>query len=247
MPAVPHESDDRGAGLLMSPVRRAIVDVLARHVPEVDAPRGMTAAQLAQALELHVTTVRFHLDQLVSAGILEAGFSRAFGVGRPRKLYSVAAGSFDDSRDHDSLRLLTQLLADAFGNGALTPAEAGEAWAREHVRRVEEPPASTPGEWLGKVGRMVDVLQEWGYTPELSTTDGGRTARVDLHHCPFLELAETNPAVVCGVHRGLIRGALQQLGEDDAQVSLEPFVGPRLCQAHVTTRTPFRTRNRRTE
>lgn len=239
------EPDDRGAGLLMSPVRRAIVDALSDHAPGPDEPRGLTAAQLAEALDLHVTTVRFHLDQLVAAGLVEAEFTKAFGVGRPRKVYSVAPGSFADAREHDALKMLSRLLADAFGDPGTTPEQAGEAWARDHVPPVHGPAASTPGEWLGKVGRMVDVLQDWGYTPDLTTSDGGRTARVDLHHCPFLELAESNPAVVCGVHRGLIRGALRQLGEEDAGVSLEPFVGPRLCQAHVTTRTPFRSPPRR--
>ena len=60
---------------------------------------------------------------------------------------------------------------------------------------------------------MIDVLQEWGYTPELRTSEGGRVAEVTLAHCPFLELARANPAVVCGIHRGLIAGSLAQLGE----------------------------------
>ena len=47
--------------------------------------------------------------------------------------------------------------------------------------------------------------------------------------------------MVCGIHRGLIAGAMQQFGESDTQVSLEPFVQPQLCLAHVTTHTPFTT------
>lgn len=235
-----------GAALLASPVRRAIVDHLEHHRVESPAdrtrPPGLTAAELAGVLELHVTTVRFHVDQLVAAGILQAEFSRSFGVGRPRKVYSVAPGSFGGSGDEHGLKLLTGLLAEAFGDGG-SPAEAGEAWARRHVPTSDAPAASTPGEWLGKVGQVIDVLHEWGYRPDLTTTDQGRTARVDLHNCPFLDLAQTHPAVVCGVHRGLIRGALNQLGEPEAHVSLEPFVEPLLCQAHITTTVPFRNTN----
>lgn len=36
---------------------------------------------------------------------------------------------------------------------------------------------------------MLDVLHVWGYTPEMSTSDGGRTARLVLKDCPFLALA----------------------------------------------------------
>lgn len=227
-----------GAALLASPVRRLIVDTL--HT------RGeLSAAQLGQVLDLHVTTVRFHLDQLVAAGLLESRFVKHAGAGRPRKIYAVAPGSLGSTDDHESLKLLTGLLAETF-NGQedgrpITPADAGARWARINIPEDSTEPASTPGQWLAKVGRMIDVLQDWGYTPELTTSHGGRTARVELANCPFLELARTNPAVVCGIHRGLIAGAMTQFGEPDTEVSLQPFVQPRLCLAHVTTRTPFTT------
>ena len=74
---------------------------------------------------------------------------------------------------------------------------------------------------------------------ELHAHYGGRTAEVDLVHCPFLPLARTHPEVVCAVHRGLMRGTLEVFGEDDVELSLTPFVEPHRCLAHMTTRTPF--------
>lgn len=232
-----------GAALLTSPVRRAIVDTLANADRDVEADTaraGMSAAQLAELLELHVTTVRFHLDQLVAAGLVTTEFRRV-GVGRPRKVYDLAPGSLDTPEHAGGLKILTELLAETFGQGEVTPQQAGERWAAQHIPASPEPAATSPGQWLGKVGQMVDLLGEWGYTPELATTEGGRSARIDLVRCPFLDLAHSNPAVVCGIHRGLISGAMTRLGEPDAEVSLEPFVGPELCQAHVRTRTPFST------
>ena len=137
--------------------------------------------------------------------------------------------------------LIEQTLGDGASGRTITPAEAGRRWALEHVPvQPESGPADTPGRWLGKLAQMIDVLQEWGYTPELSTSEGGRSAEVTLAHCPFLELARANPAVVCGIHRGLIAGSLSQLGETATRVSLEPFVTPTTCLAHVSTTTPFR-------
>lgn len=244
-------SGDHGvAALLASPVRRRILDTLAnKGVSEPDSV-GLSAAELAQHVDLHVTTVRFHLDQLVAAGLVVASFQRHGGAGRPRKLYAAAPGSLGDIHlvgEVDSLRLLSGLLAGALADSregpAPMPMEAGRRWALEHV---PADPASaladTPGRWLSKVGRMLDVLHDWGYTPELSTTDGGRTAKLVLRDCPFLALATANPAVVCGIHRGLIAGSMEQFGETDTHVGLEPFVGPTTCVAHVTTRTPFRDR-----
>lgn len=237
-----NELDGAGSVLLLSPVRRALVDALAEFRPAtggaVVAP-GMTAAQLADRLDLHVTTVRFHLDQLVAAGIVTAEFTKAFGVGRPRKVYAVAPPTEDDADTADSLHVLAELLTESFGS-RMSPAKAGEQWVAQHLDLEDEGPAQTAGTWLTKVGRMIDVLQAWGYHPDLSTSEGGRACEIELRRCPFMDLARGNEAVVCGIHRGIIKGVLRQLGETDAAVTLEPFVTDDTCQAHLRTRTPFR-------
>ncbi len=235
------------AALLASPVRRRIVERLSES-PALDpdqgvAVRGRTAAELAAELSLHVTTVRFHLDLLVAAGLVDAEFTRAFGVGRPRKVYSVVEAPFRRRRDGVAVRMLTELLTASFGADR-TPHAVGEAWSREHVAPTGAPPARTRSEWFGKLGQVLDVLETWGYTPELSTGDGGVTARIDLRHCPFQDLAAAHQEVVCGIHRGLIRGALAQLGEPQAHVALQPFVEPQLCQAHLTVPRPLTTDRR---
>lgn len=227
-----------GSGLLASPTRRAIVDLLRQHaLKEVEAePGGMTAGQLADKLGLHPTTVRFHLDRLEAAGILTSHLTTVFGVGRPRKVYAVAPTA--NPRQATYLLRLLELMTESFSSGD-TPQQAGERWAHEHLKFPSATPSTTPGAWLAKVAMLVDVLQDWGYAPDLSTTDAGRRCRIALGDCPFLDLARANPAVVCGIHEGLLRGALRELGESDAVVSLQPFVGPRLCYAHLNVRHPF--------
>ena len=86
---------------------------------------------------------------------------------------------------------------------------------------------------------MVDQLEHWGYTPALSTSHGGRTVSIALHNCPFLALARVRPDVVCGVHHGLITGALGHVGEHAVHIDVMPFVGPTRCLVKVTTETPF--------
>jgi predicted ArsR family transcriptional regulator len=234
---------DTGAALLASPVRRSIVASLERFAQpggggEDARAGGMTAAQLAEELGLHVTTVRFHLDQLELAGLVLSHFTTVFGVGRPRKVYAAAPST--DLSDHSSshLKLLAGLLSASYSSD-LTPEQAGEQWAHEHIRLERTDPATTPGAWLTKLGRLIDVLQRWGYTPNLTTTDGGRSCRIDLVACPFMDLARANPDVVCGIHRGLLAGALDQMGENQVDVSLQPFVGPSLCHAHLSTSQRF--------
>lgn len=233
--------------LLDSPVRREIVDLLANLPTERDGSGrlpGLTAAELADRLDLHVTTVRFHLDQLVAGQLLESEF-RAGRVGRPRKVYRFMPGAMARTTEGEAYRALAELLAEAWEgdeNGVpLTPEQAGWRWAAGHadVGPGDQEPAHSVGAWLGKVGRTVDLLARWGYVPELRTTDGGHTAELTLVDCPFLALAETKPEVVCGVHRGLLRGAMDAVGETETEVTLRPFVAPGRCLATITTTADF--------
>jgi predicted ArsR family transcriptional regulator len=237
----------RSAALLVSPVRRRIVDTLEAlpltstgQVP--DRTTGLTAAEVGERLGLHVTSARFHLEQLTGAGVLAATFHR-HGTGRPQKRYAVLPDRAPAaSPPDDAYRMLAELLTEALApreGGALTPEDAGERWARDHVRRLgsleeELPRARTPGEWLAKVGRLLDLLESWGYEPSIRTTDQGRTAEMALARCPFLSLAQSHTDVVCAAHRGLLRGALDVFGEPDADVSIEPFAMPGICLARLT-------------
>jgi predicted ArsR family transcriptional regulator len=230
---------ESAATLLDSPVRRSIIDTLTEH-GAASAPARHSAAELALQLGLHVTTVRFHLDQLAAAGLVQSEFVRTGSAGRPRKLYSAAEGLFAMSQadaDIDAMRILTSLLTENFGatdgRQPMTPEGAGRQWAATHVAPTHESPAETWGQWLGKVGQVIDVLQRWGYSPQLTTTSGRAGTRIDLTHCPFRELAQTNTAVVCGIHRGLIAGTMTQVGEPDSEVELLPFAEGATCIAHV--------------
>lgn len=240
-------SSRSGVGLLRSSVRRDIVDTLA-NLPARQRPHGLSARELGDLVGLHVTTVRFHLTQLIEAGLLTSRSERTSGAGRPTKKYVIAPGSFERLPDELSQRLLAALLTETFtarteDGDPLTPEEVGAAWAQRHVDAVPGADAArTAGARLSSIGRMIDVLQQWGYTPDVRTENAGRTARIDLVGCPFIDLARSHPEVVCGIHRGLMRGTLDVLGERDAELSLEPFVDDDHCLAHVTTRTSFAAR-----
>lgn len=249
-PAGPRPST---ASLMASSVRRSIVEQL-RALPPLAVPgrptrdTGLTAAELGRELGLHSTTVRFHLDQLVDGGLVQAHFVRSGGAGRPAKRYVAApvAQAAPEPATEGPYQVLATLLAGALdpADGPRpTPEEAGAAWVRRRLgagpdEQLSEP-SRTTGEWVGKVGAVVDLLQEWGYTPDLEMTGRQGDVRITLRDCPFLELARERPEVVCGVHRGLLKGALEVAGEDEAGVSLRPFVAPGTCHALLLRdRTP---------
>ena len=127
------ESTEREAALA-SPVRRRVVELL-RDLPtgdEQDRTHGLTAHDLARRMDLHVTTVRFHLDLLVAADVLETEFLRG-RVGRPRKVYRVLAGSLDGTKVDRAHAALTELLLESWHEDSPDATtskaqEAGERW-----------------------------------------------------------------------------------------------------------------------
>ena len=69
------------------------------------------------------------------------------------------------------------------------------------------------------------LLEEQGFEPE--TLPG----EIRMHRCPFYELAETHPQVVCAAHRGLIAGGLRSSERGLELTELEIFPQPDVCIA----------------
>lgn len=213
--------------LLSSQVRRRIVD-LVRH-----SPGRLAAADLSSALELHVTTVRFHLDQLEQAGVLRSDRERRRAVGRPRKVYDVAPETIPVNES--AYVVLAGVLAGAIPGSVkertLASIAAGKSWARSHVTgRDAEATAPEQGSGL-PVRALIDVLARWGYRRETVTVErpGPSCYRLTLASCPMKEAALAHPEVVCTAHLGLIRGTLERLGLPDVFVRVLPMVREDLC------------------
>ncbi len=192
--------------------------------------RPLSAREIAGELGLHLNTVRFHLDALIRHGLVRREEGRSDGPGRPSAQYVLTPG-MNRSGPRNYQLLSEMLLSHLAGQDdpAAAAQSAGEAWGRYLV----QPPA--PGQRLATTDgllRLTDLLSDVGFAPELSTGPAAET-EIRLRHCPFLEMAETHRDLVCGLHLGLMRGALQELGTGLRTESLIPFVDPQSCLARL--------------
>ena len=83
---------------------------------------------------------------------------------------------------------------------------------------------------------VVSLLDELGFAPSADA----RVRVVRLRRCPLLEAAHRNPEVVCSVHLGLVRGALDELGADPGRteaIALQPFSEPGACRLDMFARS----------
>lgn len=192
--------------------------------------RPLSAREVADETDLHINTARFHLDILTRQGILRREDGPAEGRGRPANRYVLVPGM--DRGGLRNYRLLAEMLLSHLAVGP-DPQDAalraGFAWGRYLV----QPPV--PGQRLtdaDSIARLTDLLADIGFDPGLVPSREA-TTRIELRHCPFLELAETQQDLVCTMHLGVLRGGLDQLGGRLTAESLTPFAEPGACVATV--------------
>ncbi len=204
---------------LADPSRVRLLD----RLRALEQPRS--ADELAVDLGLHPNTVRAHLLVLEEAELVVSASERGGRPGRPRRLF--AAVPEDAEEEHALLAAALASSLEPLPDGADIAAAAGRSWGRVLVERLE--PGRVPDE-AACVERIASLLRRRGFAPE-RTPDG-----LVMHRCPFRELAERYPRVVCSLHAGLIDGALEELGAPVVLEGLEPWASPSTCLAHLAPR-----------
>jgi predicted ArsR family transcriptional regulator len=208
----------------MSGPRGAVLERLRR------SPQPVRIAELATDLGVHPNTAREHLDALVARGLVTRERAASTGRGRPAWRYAAA----DDHPEPDPrVRDYAGLAAALAGHIARTSPNptgeglaAGWAWGRSLVSSGSPHPGPTPRH------QVVHMLDELGFAPAADP----QAATVALRRCPLLAAAREHPDVVCQVHLGIVRGALEAQGGDPEPTDLLPFAEPDACRLHLDTR-----------
>ncbi|QDQ98589.1 helix-turn-helix transcriptional regulator [Tomitella fengzijianii] len=213
---------------LASPSRVALLD----HIRGADEP--LDAHRLAEECDLHVTTVRFHLDALIGAGLITSRPAPSNGRGRPRLMYSPVAQARPEEEDPyiELSRLLLIALDAEDGASAADRAEiAGYRWAEQSLNgsALDDGPAGL-GAAAGKINAL---FTELGFEADHTMDADEDSAEITLHECPFGAVAREKPAIVCRIHLGLLRGALDHLKVDHHTEEIEPWVTPTTCRAVI--------------
>jgi predicted ArsR family transcriptional regulator len=208
--------------------RRAVLASLRRS----DSPLSIVA--IADLLQVHPNTVRFHLKQLVDRGQVEQVEPSRSSPGRPPLMFRAREGM--DPTAPRNYRLLAEVLTADLGaerDVAAKAQRAGRTWAHRLIDAtpVDATPARSRHDDDEAVGHLVGMLDNFGFAPERLFDDGQQS--IGLRQCPFLDLVDTNARVICPVHLGLMQGVLGALGATVTVERLDPFVEPGLCLARL--------------
>jgi len=196
-----------------------------------DSGEAMSIVEIADRLELHPNTVRFHLDTLVSADRVVRVEAPPRGPGRPPQLFRVRPGM--DPAGRRNYRFLAGVLTESLANGpdpVERAAAAGEAWGRKMASEGGSRFRPTRPQALAA---LVELLDDVGFAPE--SGPAARRREIGLRHCPFIDLVDSRE-VVCAIHLGVMRGAMDAIDSPVTVTRLQPFVQPDRCLAHLGVR-----------
>lgn len=189
--------------------------------------RPLATADIAESLDLHANTVRPHLDKMRDAGLIDVQVLGRGDVGRPQHRYSIASDAPSLGLEPPTMPVLARMVLAMAKRLAASSEDAIAVGEDEGARRARSY-ANAPS----TLEALVSDLDHLGFDPIVSdaVSDSRGGLRGDLHdeladglpddaavvafaHCPFANLAQEHPELVCGLHRGLVDGFVSQMGD----------------------------------
>ena len=165
-------------------------------------PLPLATSEVADALDLHVNTVRPHLERMRDVGLLRVDTETRGTVGRPQHRWSLSPDAPALGLEPSPWPTLARTLLTAAANGGLDPDDLADAGRQQGRADAAQWPEGT--ECLD--GLVVEQAR-MGFDP--ATVEAPERATVAFAHCPFRELATEHPQLVCAFHGGLVEGFVE--------------------------------------
>lgn len=189
------------------------------------SPVPLSTGEVAELLDLHVNTVRPHLERMREVGLLEVDTDRRGSVGRPQHRYRLAPDAPSLGLEPSPWPTMARVLLGGAAEGGVHADDLSHAGADQgrSDARAWGPEADT-------VESLVIEQARLGFDPEVVDDESGTT--MAFAHCPFRDLAEKHPDLVCSLHCGLVEGFVDERG--DATVArFHPLVDRTPCQVEL--------------
>jgi predicted ArsR family transcriptional regulator len=221
---------DRSIGDLTAalgdPTRRGIYLAIRESASPVTAP------EIAARFNIHPNVARHHLDRLKKDGFLEPVTTprpKTSGAGRPARGYRSTNKQVDLKFPTRTPNLLAELLIkiinelDGSHPVAEIAAAVGEDFGRELAARFAPEDAESKNEAMMAVAKAMGSI---GFGSEAVGTT------ILTSHCPFGDVASSNPAIICSLDQGIVRGLFGVMNS-----KADPVLTPDAAHANCVTTT----------
>ena len=228
--------DAAGIAALAEPVRRSLYEFVSRQ------PDAVSREQAAAAVGVPAHTAKFHLERLVTEGLLDVEFRRLSGrsgpgAGRPSKLYRRSSREIEVSLPQRHYDLLGRILAEA-----VEQCHQNQGRGRRRRRRGGSPRGPGCGRGRFPARRRAHPDRRHARAAGLRAARRRRPAAAGelplrpARPGPHRARLRTQPGVRRGSHRR------SRLPRADRRVGAEPGTVLRGCPAALTGSAPRRQR-----
>lgn len=197
----------RSVDPLAQPTRARLFALLA------ELRRPVSTEELADRLGLHPNGIRVHLARLREDGVVDRQRDRQ-PRGRPRDMWAISAEASAATEPPTAYAQLGRWLARALAARSTSPRKL-ESMGRQIGHELAPEP--------GRAGEasLYAALAALGFQPQREAR-APRRLTYRLCNCPYHEAARESPQVVCGLHRGITRGLLDELGATSRLTAFVP-------------------------
>ena len=192
--------------------------------------RPVSRDEAAEQVGISRKLAAFHLDKLVERGLLTAHYARlpgrgGRGAGRSSKLYESSDLEIDVSIPERRYDIVGEIMLAALTEDSKEPPQ-------ETARRIAYDKGHAIGEEVKAelhlrppgaeraLAVAEEILARYGYEPYRVADD-----MISLRNCPFHNLSQRAPELVCGMNREFIDGFLRGLGNESVEAALVPTPG----------------------
>ncbi|KGX85008.1 helix-turn-helix transcriptional regulator [Pontibacillus marinus] len=194
--------------VLSDPTRYYIYQYLSELNEEV------SVLEIAKKFNIHPNVARLHLSKLEQAHMLQSQTKKTGKGGRPSRLYSLANKEIQLNfpyRDYKLLATMAMEVVQELGEqGEQILYKTGYKYGQEIL---ETHLNSTPSDMTieNKIEKLRHISNIIGIYPRFEYVKHKNTIFFSIHNCPFKDLAQKKPELVCKMHSQLIKGMLDSL------------------------------------
>lgn len=160
-------------------------------IEAADGP--VDASHVAEVLDLHVSTARFHLNKLINDGLVVAVPLPSTSVGRPRTGYSTSL----PKPELRLIGLLVESLGDDEESRRAAAVEIGRRWAAPTLDHHQDSAAADP------VQVIESTLTKLGFEVQ-STSMVADVLNISICSCTLHDVTRTDPAVSYSIIEGVL-------------------------------------------
>lgn len=191
------------------------------------ARRAVTRDEAAASVGISRKLAAFHLDKLVTAGLLTAHYERAGRVGRAPKVYQPTNVDIRVAIPQRQPDVLASILLDAV-TAADARAETLQA-AEAHGERLVESAKGRPGPERA-LTLAEETLTHHGFEVRRASP-----TRLRLRTCPFHPLTTQAPGLVCDLNKAFLTGLVRGLHTTAVEAVLVPEPGECCVELRAVT------------